>query len=364
MLRNAPPSLPVSPASPVTSSVTFPTPVCPCVLDGHTKAQHSSVLWKEHQLLAQAANQPWDTRGLHPQLPPRAPALPVLQQQGAGAPVFQIPLNPAPSQGVGRWSWAEFDFRRAMGHVTALRGKVTRVINNPWPDVEPPPCTAPFLGGQDPTLPTLRLQLCPLWGAGRFGKDSRGEGAAASPCVPLHPLARGCPSGLSWGRAAHGAAVPWAVPASLLPRRGKGETGPHRPLIPLCHQGMAQGDPKARLGAPGEGRLRSRDAPSLLQDEMTAMSTGGMKESLALASRGDGRLYQGWQGGVGWGPAPLTHPECPRQGLESGQELVVGSMCPSQSVPLWRNSLSHSDSARAELSPGLPPTPALPVTRD
>lgn len=111
------------PVSPVTSSVTFPTPACSCVLEGHTKAQHSSVLWKEHQLLAQAANQAWDTGGLHPQLPPRAPALPVLWQQGAAAPRFQDPLKPSSIPGCRKVklevlapaAWAEFDSRRANG---------------------------------------------------------------------------------------------------------------------------------------------------------------------------------------------------------------------------------------------------------
>lgn len=70
-------------------------------------------------------------------------------------------------------AWAEFDSRRARGGVTVLGAEVTQVTNNSWPDVEPPPCTTPFLGGQESALPALRLQLCPLWGTGRFGLGRR-----------------------------------------------------------------------------------------------------------------------------------------------------------------------------------------------
>uniref|UniRef100_A0A674GG11 Uncharacterized protein n=1 Tax=Taeniopygia guttata TaxID=59729 RepID=A0A674GG11_TAEGU len=80
-------------------------------------------------------------------------------------------------------------------------------------------------------------------GSSSLGGSSR---AAASPSVPLHPWLAWAPtwlpcfasslrlcSQLSRGRAAHGAAVASAVPAWLLPRRGKGGMGPHRPLSPL-----------------------------------------------------------------------------------------------------------------------------------
>lgn len=124
--------------------------------------------------------------------------------------------------------------------------------------------------------------------------------------------------------------MPSAVPAWPLPSRGKGETGSHRPLIAPCQHGMAQRDPKGRLGAPGEGPAVVRGCPfPFLQGEITAMSTGVVKESLILASGKDGRLYQGWHGAVGRCPAPLIHPVHPRQGLEPGQEPVVGLICPS-----------------------------------
>lgn len=126
--------------------------------------------------------------------------------------------------------------------------------------------------------------------------------------------------------------------ASLAPAtQGEGRDGlllaPHPPLP---SRGWLSETPRGSWRRLWRVRLWCRDASSLLRDEITAMSTRRMKESLTLASGGDRRLFQGWHGtvghgAVGWCPAPLVLPVCPRQGLEPGQEPVVGWICPSRS---------------------------------
>lgn len=235
--RNAPPLLPVSPGHPVTSSVTFPAPVCSCVVDGYTRAQHSSTLWKEHQLPGTgwkpSQTKPGVLVGSIPSSPPSSSAA------GAAAAgcwcshisrSSQIQLHPRVQEReaavLARAARAEFDSRRAMGGVTVLGAKVTQVINNSWPGVEPPPCTNPLFRGTGVRAPHFEAAALPfvgrweVWAGPQVGKHSRGEEAAASPAVPLYPLARsgsparGCPpspapcgSQMSRGRAAHGAAV-------------------------------------------------------------------------------------------------------------------------------------------------------------
>lgn len=91
--------------------------------------------------------------------------------------------------------------------------------------------------------------------------------------------------------------------ASLAPAtQGEGRDGlPPAPHPPLPPRGWLSETPRDGWMCLRRVRLWCRDAPSLLQDEITAMSTRRMKESLTLASRGDGRLFQGWHGTVGRG---------------------------------------------------------------
>lgn len=64
--------------------------LCSCVVDGYTRAQHSSTLWKEHQLPGTGLKPSLRNSWAPSPAPPRAPAL---QQQGAGVPILQGPLK-------------------------------------------------------------------------------------------------------------------------------------------------------------------------------------------------------------------------------------------------------------------------------
>lgn len=95
--RNAPPLLPVSPGHPVTSSVALPTPVCSrAVMDTARLSTGKQLRAVEGAPTAGTGWKPsLGCSELRVQLLPRAPALPVLQQQRAGVPTFQDPRKPS-----------------------------------------------------------------------------------------------------------------------------------------------------------------------------------------------------------------------------------------------------------------------------
>uniref|UniRef100_A0A674GRP9 Uncharacterized protein n=1 Tax=Taeniopygia guttata TaxID=59729 RepID=A0A674GRP9_TAEGU len=114
----------------------------------------------------------------HSQLHPRA------QECGAGL------LPPA--------ARAEFDSRRAAGSVTMLRAKVTQVIINSPPRVEPLPAPPRFWGDRSPHSPSEAASL-PFVGLGRRqGRIPVGKELQPPRLFPSIPgslgLPRGCPA--------------------------------------------------------------------------------------------------------------------------------------------------------------------------
>lgn len=167
-------------------------------------------------------------------------------------------------------AWAQFGSRRAQ--------KVTQVTNNSRPH----PCANPFLGDSTPPL------CGALGGSGREGFP-RGRSCSLPVCSPLFFGSLGLPS--TW--------LPsLASSLPLADEPGAGGTWSSRATSRASLAPVAQGEgrdatptPPTSWGwlsdTPRDGwvrmervRLWSRDRPSLLRDEITAMSAGMMKGRL------------------------------------------------------------------------------------